>query len=315
MIVLDDNIEDHPKFAALSNDAFALWVRCLGYCRRSTTDGFVPSSVALSRARMSRPQRAIAELLMVAPGCHNPLWIKVDGGYQFHDYLEWNPSREQVEAKLEKLREKGRKGGLRSGQVRQDRAKDEPEAKLPASTNNEAPCFGSGSTQTNPGPVRSGPVRREEDVDVVPVPGPSQVGPAATTTTTTTTPMAQLVLEELKRHPKLRAVATHGTAADVVGIVMSAAIRLEDALEAIRAVAFDLEDGATEASTRKALRAYLGKAKVHGDRRRAELAKPPPERDDDEVPYDQRPGVKLRPPPPRAPSVFDDPNYPGVGDG
>ena len=119
MIALDDNIEDHPKFAGLSNDAFALWIRCIGYCRRNLTDGFVPHPIAVTRSRASaNARKIIGELLKTSPGCSNPLWHEVEGGYAVHDYLEWNPSKEQVEAKLAIAREKGRKGGLRSGAVR-----------------------------------------------------------------------------------------------------------------------------------------------------------------------------------------------------
>ena len=158
MIALDDNIEDHPKFAGLSNDAFALWVRCVGYCRRNVTNGFIPAPAALARARAGNPKKVIAELLKVSPGCSNPLWREVDGGYEIHDYLEWNPSKDQVDAKLAALREKGRRGGLRSGAAR---SRGEAEAKQPASPLVEAEAKQPASPLVEPKrtPVRSGPVR------------------------------------------------------------------------------------------------------------------------------------------------------------
>jgi hypothetical protein len=255
VIVLDDNIEDHPKFAGLSNDAFALWIRCLGYCRRQVTDGFVPVTVVHARARVSKPSRPVGELLATAPGCRNPLWHEVPGGYQFHDYTDWNPSKEDVEAKLAGLREKGRKGGLKSGQVRSARSQGEPEPKQPASTKLEAASFVPGSTQTNPGPVRSGPVRSEGEEE-------------ATSTT------RGRILAELRRHPRLALVAFDTTAADIEGQTMSG-LRVDDALEAIKAVAFDIADGSTEVAIRRALRGYLAKAKTIGDERRAKAAAEP----------------------------------------
>ena len=99
MIALDDNIEDHPKFVGLSNDAFALWVRCIGYCRRNLTDGFVPEQAAVARARTKTPKKAIAELLKpaVCPPGLRPLWVRVETGFLVCNYLKWNPSRARVE--------------------------------------------------------------------------------------------------------------------------------------------------------------------------------------------------------------------------
>ncbi len=154
MIALDDNIEDHPKFVGLSNDAFALWLRCIGYCRRNRTDGFVPAAAATARARCSKPLKAIAELLKAAPGCANPLWHETAGGYQIHDYTVWNPTRKQVEERIEKNREKGQRGGFASGQSRAAaKSAAEPEVEpepKPTATKDEATGFDVGSTQTNP---------------------------------------------------------------------------------------------------------------------------------------------------------------------
>ena len=99
MIALDDNIEDHPKFVSLSNDAFALWVRCIGYCRRNLTDGFIPAAAAQARARCKDPRKPIAELTSPPVGQPDgePLLMEVPGGYLATDYLRWNPNLEEVE--------------------------------------------------------------------------------------------------------------------------------------------------------------------------------------------------------------------------
>jgi hypothetical protein len=146
VIALDDNIEDHPKFVELSNDAFALWVRCIGYCRRNLTDGYIPEAAAVARARSRNPRRAISELVTRSRSAasSSPLWAAVPGGYLVHDYLDWNPSRADVEAKREQKRAAAKLGGEASGRTRANRTR----------TNIEAPCFGSGSSLANPDPIR-----------------------------------------------------------------------------------------------------------------------------------------------------------------
>ncbi len=173
MICLDDNFDENPKFIDLSNDATALWVRCLGYCRRNRTDGFIPEAIARSKARCRATMRAINELLAApksAPG-KSALWDRVPGGYQVHDYLKdgWNPSRAEVEARAEQKRASAKLGGIASGKAR-SKVLVEPERNQER-TDIEAPCFDSGSTKTNPAPIRSAPVRS----------GPEQISTDTTT--------------------------------------------------------------------------------------------------------------------------------------
>ena len=159
MIALDDNIEDHPKFVSLSNDAFALWVRCIGYCRRNLTDGFIPAAAAHARARCKDPRKPIAELTSPPVGSPqgNPLWVSVSGGFQIHDYMRWNPSKAQVEAQREQKRIAGKSGGQRSGETRrkQNGSADQADPKQNGSEP-EAGCFASGSPLAKPDPIRSG---------------------------------------------------------------------------------------------------------------------------------------------------------------
>lgn len=179
MIALDDNIEDHPKFVSLSNDAFALWVRCIGYCRRNMTDGFIPTAAAHARARCKDPRKPIAELTSPPVGSPrgNPLWVAVSGGYQVHDYLRWNPSREQVEAQREQKRIAGRSGGHRSGEARRQQSGSEPEAEAKQKrSRDEAECFASGSPLANPDPIRSGSDPK------IPTPNPPPLADSSTET-------------------------------------------------------------------------------------------------------------------------------------
>jgi hypothetical protein len=298
MIALDDNIEDHPKFAGLSNDAFALWVRCVGYCRRNVTDGFVPGPAALARARTASAKKAIAELLKVSPGCSNPLWREVDGGYQIHDYLEWNPSKEQVEQKLAALREKGRRGGLRSGAAR---SKPEPETNQRAEAEPKQAASGlvqaepkqhgeaepkqpaSGLVEPKRTPVRSGPVRSDPDLAKAGSSGCAVTYQAQDTSQHTHPPQPTAhdqgrqarILAELRRHPSLADVADEEFSAVLDGRAFHAGRSLEAVLEAIAEAAADIAPGTLAAVVRQRVRQYADRAgRSRGTR--AALADPAP---------------------------------------
>lgn len=104
---LDDETGDHPKVLRAGNDGFGLWVRCGTHCAKYLTDGFVDQAVALSKG----PQKLIDKVTL------SELWKKVDGGYLIEDYLDYNPSREQVLAERARAAE------------RQARARDKAAAK------------------------------------------------------------------------------------------------------------------------------------------------------------------------------------------
>ena len=87
--LVDDGFYDHPKADAAGDLAIGLWTRAGSYCQRYLTDGFV-SDAALKKLRAKPGQiRALVDA---------GLWVKVDGGYRFHQYLDRNRSKVQVEA-------------------------------------------------------------------------------------------------------------------------------------------------------------------------------------------------------------------------
>ena len=121
---IDDQFYDHPKVVAAGPLGIALFVCGLSYCSRHLTDGFI-STIQVRRLIDIDDPRVIAEKL-IAVG----LWERRDGGYQVHDYLDYNPSRARIEATRRARAEAGREGGLRSGEAR--RKQTEGEAKTGA---------------------------------------------------------------------------------------------------------------------------------------------------------------------------------------
>jgi len=83
---LEDSFGDHPKIAGLTDRAFRAHVLGLLYCARQVSDGFVPTALAPKG-------RTIQEL--TAAG----LWTATLRGFTIHDWLDWNPSRAEVDSK------------------------------------------------------------------------------------------------------------------------------------------------------------------------------------------------------------------------
>lgn len=110
---LDDNFSDHPKVDGLTDGAFRLHVAGMLYSSRHTLDGFVPAHRVPRLTRTYRP-RYLAEL-MEGP---KPLWLPADAGYTIHDYLDWNRSREQIEADRERIRKARSAAGKKGAQAR-----------------------------------------------------------------------------------------------------------------------------------------------------------------------------------------------------
>lgn len=263
MIALDDNIEDHPKFVSLSDAAFALWVRCIGYCRRNLTDGYVPEQAARARIRSGKPKEVIEELLSPPEGLPdgNPLWLRVPGGYRVHDYLDWNPSKVQVEELREKKRAAAARGGQASGRTRakQAAARNEAGRSSHATTKDEAPCFDSGSPLAKSDPIRSGSDPRSLPEPLVLLEPTGGARPASTTTALTERQVA--ILSELRAHHALSGISDADLARTLDGRAIANGKPLELVLQAIRDAAADVQPGTKLEEVRKKVRIYADNAK------------------------------------------------------
>lgn len=100
---LDDRFFDNPKIAALSDAAQLAYIKGGTYCARELTDGFIP----FRKAREYATPKVIKELV---PG----LWETCGEGFKVHDYLKYNPTREQVQTERDAA--KRRMFALRSGE-------------------------------------------------------------------------------------------------------------------------------------------------------------------------------------------------------
>ena len=108
-VKLDDQFPDHPK--ALACTAEAMWLHICGlcWCARHLTDGRIPRNAVPRLAVVKKPYDCAAEL--VAAG----IWLEVDGGFEVHDYLKFQPSKSQVESQRQSQRDRQRDSRARRG--------------------------------------------------------------------------------------------------------------------------------------------------------------------------------------------------------
>lgn len=104
---IDDGFWMHPKVVRAGNETAGVFTRCLSYCGAYLTDGLIPEPVALSIAGSKRTLEVAVE---------SGLLTRLDSGSIYiADYSEYNPLRDEVEAKREQRREAGRRGGQARG--------------------------------------------------------------------------------------------------------------------------------------------------------------------------------------------------------
>lgn len=99
----DDGSPDHPKVEGLSDAAHRLWFNAVCYSNRSLTDGRITRSI-LKRLYPKKQLQLADELVRAG------LWHEVSGGYDIHDFLTYQPSREKVMAQRKAKEMAGAKG-------------------------------------------------------------------------------------------------------------------------------------------------------------------------------------------------------------
>lgn len=95
---LHDRAANSAKLEALSDAAFRVWAKGLVYSADNLTDGHIPTHALTTFRTSSKRSRKtiISELTRVLVKGKGPLWDVVEGGYQIHDYFQWNDSAEKV---------------------------------------------------------------------------------------------------------------------------------------------------------------------------------------------------------------------------
>lgn len=133
---IDDEILDNPKIARAGVLGFALHVAAITWCCRTLSDGFIPYARVRLLLDLSDLGIEYIDAADCPRGAHDRffdvlfdvgqakadaialrlvnagLWLedKERGGYWIHDFLEYNPSREEAEANRETRSAAGKRG-------------------------------------------------------------------------------------------------------------------------------------------------------------------------------------------------------------
>lgn len=106
---VDDNLSTHLKVVKAGNEAMGLWVRSGSWAAQHMTDGYVPIEVV----QLFGATAQLADRLVEAG-----LWHTKDDGYEFNDWLEFQPSREKVISEREAGRQRVAKARERAVESR-----------------------------------------------------------------------------------------------------------------------------------------------------------------------------------------------------
>lgn len=97
---VDDHFHDHEKVRGIDPAAAGVWALAGSWCGQAKTDGFVPDHVVTRWTR--RVQKVAGELV------DRELWEPAqrgrEHGWQFVNWCEWQPTREETDEPLERIR-------------------------------------------------------------------------------------------------------------------------------------------------------------------------------------------------------------------
>lgn len=177
---IDDKLHSHPKAEDAGLEAMGLWVMALSYCVAYLTDG------RITTARVSRLAGERGEYLaglLVDAG----LWeTRQGGGWQFHDWADYQPTRAAVEADKAKKALAGRAGGLARGakppptgpEDDGSEADAQADAQASAQAGDEADAQADAKLRARD-PVPSRPVPSSENTHTAPAPAEATESEAA----------------------------------------------------------------------------------------------------------------------------------------
>lgn len=224
---IDDKSAFHRKVTDAGNEAWGALCRAGAWSSDHLTDGRVPWSVALTIA-----PKKIWERLFAAGLCE-----RLEGTTDFliHDFLDWNPSKEQV-LELRTLRSQaGRRGGVAKQQAKAKQLLEQKPSKAEAKS-----C---------PVPV---PIPREEK---------ERSNGASAPPHTHSDPEVTAIRDRIRRHPVFAQLNAARLADEQGGWMLSKGQKLDWVLEAIDAAAAHCPDGANHQTIHSKLVSFMRAAR------------------------------------------------------
>ena len=157
---VDDKLHAHPKAELAGLEAMGLWAVALSYSAAYLTDGYVTRDRVFRLAGERGPE--IAGRLVLAG-----LWEVSAGGWTFHDWADYQPTKAEVEAAQAKKSSAGKAGAM---------ARAQASAPSRAASPDEAPV---GTGEPSSGQLRAGDPVPSRPVPIPfpdPVPSPTRPG-------------------------------------------------------------------------------------------------------------------------------------------
>lgn len=151
---VDDQLPMNEKMLTVSLAAVGLWVEAGAWASASQTEGRLPKRL-LRVLHPDASQKEADELVKVG------LWEDRGDYWQIHDFLKYNPPKDQVDSIKAQRSAAGRTGGLKSGKVRRSKTEAKHEAK------SEAKREANAKQNRTPSPS---PSHISTDVDISPKP-------------------------------------------------------------------------------------------------------------------------------------------------
>jgi hypothetical protein len=149
---LDDRHDEHPKIEPLSNAGFRLHIKILLYCARNCTNGVVTGAKLTQLASTIPGRYGVANL--VRELVNAKLLDETSNGVTVHDYLDYNPSKEQV-------LESRKRSAQRQKRYRNKKRESGSQPESDAVTNGVTPRVSNAVSHTGP----SHPIPGMEDED------------------------------------------------------------------------------------------------------------------------------------------------------
>ncbi len=115
---IEGRMPQHRKVAPLSDAAFRLHITAGAWSSDEGTDGLIPVLVVPTLTAAPRG-KVLTKILQELVGAG--VWEQTERGYQLHDYLQWNMSAAELEARRAAKATAGQAGGKRSGEQRRSK--------------------------------------------------------------------------------------------------------------------------------------------------------------------------------------------------
>jgi len=107
---VDDRLHSHRKARVAGVEAMGLWLLAGTWCARNETDGFIPTEVVTGWDKTQRLARRLVDCGNGGPGLWTPDKQHGETGYQFHQWMEHQPLRADLEAAREVQGVSGQRG-------------------------------------------------------------------------------------------------------------------------------------------------------------------------------------------------------------